>query len=166
MYESHKEGLGHLRIGENFEYVGDFINDDFSGTGLIRILGELEYMGDFKESKRHGLGTLIKADGSQEFHGGFNMDRKHGMGVLVRGQDDAREAWFGQWVDDKLEGEAFIVELPKGETARKAFFKNDRMVAKIAKAGPQTVKDPEGRIITVSQREINAALEHVKNALQ
>lgn len=58
------------------------------------------------------------------------------MGVLVRGPDEAREAWFGQWADDQLEGEVFIVELPEGETARKAFFKGDRKIAEIAQTGP------------------------------
>lgn len=35
---SKKDGFGHLKIGESFDYVGEFKDDHFSGRGLMRLL--------------------------------------------------------------------------------------------------------------------------------
>jgi len=115
------------------------------------------------DSKKHGLGTLVKSDGSVDHYGDFVADCKEGKGVQIQGPDK-KVAEVGTWTNGIVEGEVLLVDLPDCKEVRMAIYKNGKKVSELSKSGPQRAMGPDGRVIEVTQIEIDEAIKLVRRA--
>ena len=74
-------------------YVGEIINEVFSGQGILTKLDGTKHVGEFKEGKYHGQGTHTKPDG--EKYEGEWKDGKLWNGTVY----DKNGTIIGKWVN-------------------------------------------------------------------
>ena len=59
-------GKGKYFFKTKERYEGDFVNGEFDGQGIMYYADQAYYKGAWKKSKKHGIGTLVTADGDQK----------------------------------------------------------------------------------------------------
>lgn len=93
MFKSKQEkGLSRVQISKKgilpnaeFEYVGDFVDDQFEGKGELLTCDGIWYVGDWRGGFKHGDGTLytpgketLAGKTFSKYEGHFRQDRYHG----------------------------------------------------------------------------------------
>ena len=123
---------------------------------------DCNYYGEMLDGKKNGHGVFESAQ--YDYCGSWKDEAKEGKGVLIR--SGGTQAWYGTWSNNLLEGEVIEVTLPDVLEARKAIFVKDKKTMQFDQTGVHRGKAPDGKVIKLTQEEIDGALEAVQDALQ
>ena len=77
--EGKKHGEGRYRTPE-YEYTGNFNNNQFDSAGFLEYRNGDKYQGTFENGKKNGKGVYTWRDGSY-YEGYFKHDMKNGQGL-------------------------------------------------------------------------------------
>ena len=102
-----KNGKGKCILNNGEIYEGEFVNDLYEGEGIYKwTLEGREYKGQFKKGNINGKGINKYSDGSI-FEGYYKNGQKHGIGIYKWPNGKIIK---GNWVNNKLHGNAFFEE--------------------------------------------------------
>jgi hypothetical protein len=78
-----KHGLGKYKSAEDWEYEGEFSNNEMTAAkGVMRYRNGEVYEGGFANGRKHGFGVYRWTDGSV-YEGWYAEDRKEGHGKFM-----------------------------------------------------------------------------------
>ena len=80
-------------------YIGEWKDDEPSGSGISRFADGDKYVGEYKNGEFHGQGAYTFADG-EKYVGEFEDGERHGQGV--RYSPDGAVLEEGYWENDQL----------------------------------------------------------------
>lgn len=98
-FQMEREEMPTFTFGD-FEYCGQWQDDQPNGHGTIMYLDGSCYVGEVKNGKRHGQGNLAYRDGFL-YEGQWKADVKHGLGTFTYPDGGTYE---GQWEYDARHG--------------------------------------------------------------
>ena len=104
---------------------GDWINGVCTGKSILKVNNQYEYEGDFVENKKHGYGIEKYPDGTR-YEGEFKNNKKNGKGKY---SNSGGESYEGEFKDDLFNGEG-VYKWPSESREYKGHFKNGNMNGK------------------------------------
>jgi hypothetical protein len=105
--DNKKNGKGKCILNNGETYEGEFLDDLYDGEGTYKWSNELrEYKGHFCKGIIDGKGINKYADGST-YEGFYKKGIKHGYGIYTW---PCGKICKGNWVNNKLHGNAFFEE--------------------------------------------------------
>lgn len=105
-----RNGKGILRLEDGSQYEGEFKNNEIDGVGIFNYFDGKQYSGEWKRNQMSGFGILVYSQ-TKMFEGCFKADMKHGFGVYINNG----KIYIGNWIENKLEGEACVIDVEKNE---------------------------------------------------
>jgi len=95
------DGFGYLETIKKICYLGEFKNDNKSGTGVqFSLVDSYIYEGEWLNNHKNGIGKEILPDNS-EFEGEFLDGKKHGIGIYKMSNGRKYE---GEFKHNKIHG--------------------------------------------------------------
>jgi len=83
-------------------YIGEFVNDKYSGYGIFdNVVEGISYEGLWKNSFKEGQGKEVNNKTGSIFTGEFKNDKKNGLGKFIFKNGDEYE---GTFIDNQLNG--------------------------------------------------------------
>ena len=92
-------GRGTLFISGYGYYAGEFRHGKAHGQGTTHWTGILTYVGEHRDGVGYGLGVIDNHITGEKYEGFVVNDKKHGLGKLVKSDGTVIE---GTWAEDKL----------------------------------------------------------------
>lgn len=112
-------GSGKYTYSNGDVYVGALVEGKMQGQGEMTFVSNATYKGSFYNGVRSGYGTYEWASGAK-YEGAFSDDVKNGFGKMTYANGDYYE---GQFVDDKRQGEG-LYTWAVGESYKGNFVNN------------------------------------------
>lgn len=104
-------GKGLMKYGQEFEYLGDWVNGERHGKGTFRWIHlDCIYEGEWSHDERDGKGKMIWHDKSS-YEGEWKHDTRNGYGIFKWSNGTYYQ---GEWKDDVRNGKGKRV-YPNGE---------------------------------------------------
>jgi len=151
-------GIG-TKIGTDFVYQGNFINNERDGYGVHLNKGldsetKSIFSGYFRDDSANGIGKLIYPDG-EYYEGGFREGLYHGNGKLHR--PTSGQTWIGFFKDGYMEGKGMLL-LDNGMKYEGGFKKGFQHGK-----GMVTFEDKTSFFVEYNEGEYLGELENIPN---
>ncbi len=120
-----REGLGTYLYYGGHRFFGDYRESVRQGKGKYSY-SEVEYFeGNYEEGVRSGFGIYSYPNGDR-FEGKYSMGKRNGEGRYIFADKNILE---GMWIDNELEGKAFIKN-PKGKIIQEGYWAKSKFVGR------------------------------------